>query len=89
MTNEFMRFLISNTELNEIASIKRLITTSKDLSFDKVYAPIANVPQSYIISPTKLGIEDTLAVQIRLASYKVAKGELTIDEAIQQYGSLK
>ena len=89
MTNEFMRFLISNTELNEIASIKRLITTSKDLSFDKVYAPIANVSQSYIISPTKLGIEDTLAVQIRLASYKVAKGELTIDEAIQQYGSLK
>ena len=89
MTNEFMRFLITNAELNRMASIKRLITPTKDLSFDKVYAPIGNVSSDLTISPTALGIEDTLAVQIRIASYKVALGELTIDEAVRQYGSLK
>ena len=89
MTNEFMRFLITNAELNRMASIKRLITPTKDLSFDKVYAPIGNVSSDLTISPTALGIEDTLAVQIRVASFKVATEELTIDEAISQYGSLK
>ena len=89
MTNEFMRFLISNKELNQMASIKRLITPTRDLSFDKVYAPIGNVKAELIITPTELGIEDTLAVQIRLASFKVGTKELTIDEAVAQYGSLK
>lgn len=89
MTNEFMRFLLTKTELNEMASVKRLITPSNDLSFDKVYAPVAGVASDLIILPTALGIEDTLATQIRLAAFKVAVGELTIDEAIAQYGSLK
>lgn len=89
MTNEFMRFLISKAELNQMASVKRLITPSNDLSFDKVYAPIGGVPSDLTISPTALGIEDTLAVQIRLASYKVGTGAMTIDEAVAQYGTLK
>ncbi|MBP5255482.1 MAG: carbohydrate ABC transporter substrate-binding protein [Clostridia bacterium] len=89
MTNEFMRFLISNTELNQMASVKRLITPSNDLSFDKVYAPVGDVAPELIISPTALGIEDTLAVQVRLASYMVGRGELTIDEAVAKYGSLE
>ena len=72
-----------------MASIKRLITPSTDLSFDKVYAPIGKVNQSLIISPTALGIEDTLAAQIRKAAFKVATGELTIEEAINQYGKIK
>ena len=89
MTNEFMRFLITSTELNNMASIKRLITPSKDLSFDNVYAPVGKIPSSRIISPTSLGIEDTLAVQIRVASFKVGSGALTIDEAVAQYGTFK
>ncbi|MBO4898110.1 MAG: carbohydrate ABC transporter substrate-binding protein [Clostridia bacterium] len=89
MTNEFMRFLISKTELNEMASIKRLITPTNDLSFDKVYAPVADTAPELIISPAELGIEDTLAVQIRLASFKVGTGEMTIDEAVAAYGSLE
>ena len=89
MTNEFMRFLISKTELNQMASVKRLITPSKDLTFDKVYAPISKVPSDLIISPTALGIEDTLAVQIRLASYQVGTGTLTLNEAVAKYGSLQ
>jgi multiple sugar transport system substrate-binding protein len=89
MTNEFMRFLISKTELNQMASVKRLITPSDDLSFDKVYAPIGGVSSELTISPTALGIEDTLAVQIRIASYKVGTGDMTVDEAVAKYGTLK
>ncbi|MBP5230120.1 MAG: carbohydrate ABC transporter substrate-binding protein [Clostridia bacterium] len=89
MTNEFMRFLITNKELNEMASVKRLITPTKDLSFDKVYAPIGGASAEMTISPAALGIEDTLAVQIRLASYQVAKGTLTVDEAVSKYGTLE
>lgn len=87
MTNEFMRFLISNKELNEMASIKRLVTPTKDLSFDAVYAPFGKISQSNTFSPELLGIKDALTVQIRVASYKVGRGELTIDEAIELYGT--
>ena len=89
MTNEFMRFLITKTELNRMASVKRLITPSKDLSFDLVYAPIGAAAPELVVSPTALGIEDPLAVQIRLAAFRVGTKELTIDEAVAQYGTLK
>jgi len=89
MTNEFMRFLITKTELNQMASVKRLITPSTDPSFDKVYAPVGSVAPELVISPAALGIEDTLAVQIRLASFRVGTGVLTIEEAVSRYGSLE
>ena len=88
MTNEFMRFLLSNKELNEMASAKRLVTPTKMMSFDPVYAPFGKVAASRTFSPEVLGIKDPLTVQIRNASFKVGKGELTIDEAIAQYGQL-
>ena len=69
--------------------IYALITPSKDLSFDKVYAPIAGVAPDLVISPTALGIEDTLFSQIRSASYQVGNGTLTIDEAVAKYGSFE
>ena len=89
MTNEFMRFLISNKELNEMASVKRLVTPTTDLSFDSVYAPFAQVPADRIISPEVIGITDPLTVQIRIAAFRVGKGEITIDEAAAMYGSFK
>ncbi len=89
MTNEFMRFLITNKELNKMASAKGLVTPTKVVSFDSVYAPFGNVSEDYTISPEVLGIKDALTVQIRVASFKVGKGELTIDEAIAQYGTFE
>ena len=89
MTNEFMRFLISNEELNEMASVKRLVTPTRDLSFDSVYAPFGQVPSARILSPEVLGIKDPLTVQIRVASFQVGRGELTIDEAAEKYGSFE
>ena len=87
MTNEFMRFLISNRELNEMASAKRLVTPTKEMSLDSVYAPFAKVPSERTFSPEVLGVKDQLAKQIREAAYKVGKGELSVDDAVSMYGS--
>ena len=89
MTNEFMRFLITNKELNEMASKKRLVTPTNDLSFDTVYVPFGQVPSERTISPEVLGITDPLTVQIRVAAFEVGKGELSIDEAVAMYGSFE
>ena len=87
MTNEFMRFLISRQELNRMASVKRLVTPTTDLSFDTVYAPFGQVPADRVLSPEVIGITDSLAAQVRNAAYKVGTGDITIDEAISRYGS--
>ena len=86
MTNEFMRFLISNKELNELAASKLLLTPTKEMSFDSIYAPFAKIPQNRTYSPEGLGVKDPLIVQIRNAAYKVGRSELTIQEAIDNYG---
>lgn len=89
MTNEFMRFLIRNEELNEMASVKRLVTPTTDLSLDSVYAPFAQVPAERIISPEIVGITDPLTIQVRLAAFQVGRGEMSVDEAVAKYGSLE
>ena len=89
MTNEFMRFLITNEELNAMASVKRLVTPTKDLSFDTVYAPFGQVPAERTIFPEVIGIKDPLTVQIRVAAFQVGKGDITIDEAVAMYGSFE
>ena len=89
MTNEFMRFLITDTELNNMASLKRLVTPAADMSFDPVYAPFGQMPSDRILSPEVLGITDPLTVQIRAAAFRVGKGELTVDEAVAMYGSFE
>ncbi|WP_026670000.1 ABC transporter substrate-binding protein [Butyrivibrio sp. AE3006] len=89
MTNEFMRFLITNKELDQMASVKRLVTPTSDLSFDAVYAPFGQVPADRTISPEVIGITDPLTVQIKGAAYQVGKGEITIDDAVSMYGTFE
>ena len=89
MTNEFMRFLITNKELNDMALVKRLITPTTDLSLDSVYAPFGQVPSDRTFSPEVIGITDPLTVQVRLAAFQVGKGEITVDEAVAKYGSFE
>ncbi len=89
MTNEFMRFLIRNEELNEMASVKRLVTPTSDLSLDEIYAAFGKVPSERIISPEAVGITDPLTVQLRLAAFAVGKGELSVEEAAAKYGSFE
>ena len=89
MTNEFMRFILRTDELKNLASLKGLIPATKSMSFAPVYAPFNNFPADRTISPEVIGVKDNLAKQIRIASYKVGKGELTIDEAVANYGTLE
>jgi multiple sugar transport system substrate-binding protein len=87
MANEFMRFLISSEELNEMAQIKGLMSPTKDLSFNSIYAAFGAVPEERILSPEEIGITDDAVIQMRQAVYRVGIGEMTIDEAIAGYGS--
>ena len=89
MANEFMRFLISTSELNEMAQIKGLMSPTKDLSFNTMYAAFGEVPDSRILSPEEIGITDDAVIQMRQAVYRVSTGEMTIDEAVKAYGTFE
>ena len=89
MANEFMRFLISTSELNEMAQIKGLMSPTKDLSFNTMYAAFGEVPESRILSPEEIGITDDAVIQMRQAVYRVSTGEMTIDEAVKAYGTFE
>ncbi len=87
MANEFMRFLITSPELNEMAQNKGLMSPTKDLSFNSMYAAFGDVPESRIMSPEVIGLTDDAVIQLRQAVYGVATGALTIDDAIAGYGT--
>lgn len=87
IANEFMRFLITSRELNEMARNKGLTSPTKDLSFNSMYAAFGNIPESRILSPEAFGLTDDAVFQFRMAVYGFATGELTLDEAVAAYGS--
>ena len=87
MANEFMRFLITTQELNEMAQNKGLVSPTKDLSFNSMYAAFGAVPESRILSPEEMGLTDDAVIQVRQAVYRVGTGEMTIDEAVAAFGS--
>ena len=88
MTNEFIRFLTREKELGNMAAIKRLVTPTNDLSLDEVYASLNAFPQNRTFSYQEVGLSDAANKEFRAAAYKVANGIMTIDEAINAYGSL-
>ena len=87
MANEFMRFLVTSRELSEMAQNKGLMSPTKDLSFNSMYAAFGSIPESRIISPEVLGLTDDAVIQLRLAVYGVATGAMTIDEAVAGFGT--
>ena len=87
MANEFMRFLVTTPELNKMAQNKGLMSPTRDLSFNSVYAAFGDVPESKILSPEVIGLTDDAVIQLRQAVYRVGTGEMTIDEAIAGYGT--
>ena len=87
VANEFMRFLITSRELNEMAQNKGLMSPTKDLSFNNMYAAFGNVPESRIMSPEVIGLTDDAVKQLRQAAYGVGTGAITIDEAVVGYGT--
>ena len=89
MANEFMRFLVTQSELNEMAKNKGLMSPTKDLSFNNMYAAFGMVPESRILSPEVIGVTDDAGIQLRQASYCVGTGQMTIDEAVAFYGKFE
>jgi len=89
MANEFMRFLITPQELNEMAQNKGLMSPTKDLSFNSMYAAFGEIPEDRILSPEEFGLRDDAVKQMRQAVYGFCKGEMTIDEAISKYGTFE
>ena len=87
MANEFMRFLITSEELNEMAQNKGLMSPTKDLSFNSMYAAFGDVPESRILSPEVIGLTDDAVIQLRQAVFMVATGVMTIDEAVAAFGT--
>ncbi len=87
MANEFMRFLITSQELNKMAQNKGLMSPTKDLSFNSMYAAFGDVPKSRVLSPEVIGLTDDAVIQLRQAVYGVGTGEMTIDEAIDKFGT--
>ena len=88
MTNEFIRFLTQEKELGNMAAIKRLITPTDDFSLDKVYSSLEGFPEEKSFSYRETGLADAVNKEYRAAAYKVANGEMSVDEAIKAYGSL-
>ena len=84
--NEFMRFLVRTEELNNLAQIKRLVTCSTDYSFDEMFSALQNANPIY---QYETGILDNTITQLRNACYEVAKGNMTVDEAVANYGKFK
>lgn len=89
MTNEFLRFLTSEEELGLMAQEKRLITPTKDYSLDEVYASLANFPEERTINFRDIEILDTAVKEFRAAAYAVVNQEMTVDEAVANYGNFK
>ena len=87
MANEFMRFLITSSELNEMAKNKGLMSPTKDLSFNSMYAAFGDVPESRIMSPEEIGLTDDAVIQLRQAVYGVGTGAMTIDKAVAGFGT--
>ena len=87
MANEFMRFLVSPQQLNDIARAKRLLTVTNDLAYDGMYAPFSMVDPSRIIATREVGLADDVTIQYRVAAYQVANGEASIDSAIAGFGT--
>ena len=87
MANEFMRFLVTSEELSRMAQKKGLMSPTKDLSFNNMYAAFEAVPESRILSPEVIGLTDDAVIQLRQAVYRVGTGVLDIDKAVAGYGT--
>ena len=72
-----------------MARNKGLMSPTRDLSFNSMYAAFGNVPESRILSPEEFGLIDDAVKQFRQANYGVGTGTMSIDEAIALFGKFE
>ena len=86
LANEFMRFLISTSELNLMAQNKRMVTPCKNMKLDEIYSSFGELEESSIIYLYNLGLADAPDKQVRKAGAQVTNGTMTVDEAVAMFG---
>ncbi len=89
IANEFMRFLVSTSELNLMAKVKRMVTPCVDMSLDSVYAPFGALSGQKFINTSDMGLSDAAASQVSKAGWQVSNGNMTVDEAVAAFGSIE
>ena len=89
MANEFMRFLVSTDELNRMAVAKRMVSPCVDMPMGSVYAPFGKISSERIINTSELGLSDAASSQVSKAGWQVSNGNMTVDEAIAEYGKIQ
>ena len=89
MANEFMRFLVTTEEMNQMAQAKRMVTPCADMSLDGVYAAFGKLGAERVINQSDLGLEDTPDSQVRKAGWQVSNGNITVSEAVAAFGTLE
>ncbi|MCR5687250.1 MAG: hypothetical protein K6G58_04450 [Lachnospiraceae bacterium] len=70
-----------------MAQNKGLMSPTKDLSFNSMYAAFGDVPESRVLSPEESGLTDDALIQLRMAAYSVGTGQMTVDAAVAAYGT--
>ena len=66
-----------------MAQKKGLMSPTKDLSFNNMYAAFGAIPESGILSPEEIGLTDDAVIQLRQAVYGVGTGAMTIDKQLR------
>lgn len=89
MANEFMRFLITTERLNEMAEAKRMMSPCTNMPLEGVYAAYGELDDSHVICQTELGLADAPDIQVRIAGWLVSNGMMTVDEAVEAFGTLE
>ena len=89
MANEFMRFLVSTTELNRMNEKKRMTSPCKVMSLDGKFAEFGKLSQDRCFVPSQIGLTDWADKQVRKAGAAIIAKEnpLTVDQAVANYGN--
>ena len=89
MANEFMRFLVSTTELNRMNEKKRMTSPCKVMSLDGMFAGFGKLSQDRCFTPSQLGLNDWADKQVRKAGASIIDRNepLTVDQAIEKFGN--
>ena len=86
MANEFMRFLITAKNLNEMCLDKRQISPAKQLTKDQLFGSFKDVlADNRVIYNYEIGLTEAADQQVR-KTFNAFIGGATIDEAINGYG---
>lgn len=89
MANEFMRFLVSTSELNRMNDKKRMTSPCKEMSLDGMFAGFGKLDQDRHFTPSQLGLSSWADTQVRKAGASIidTNNPLDVQAAIDKYGN--